>query len=155
MDWHASKNHEQKSQKKRSRQWFASMKDWASGTRTSASEVALSVLSKEANLQTQDNEQQAVPADDNQSVCVLCGESFEEFYSDETDEWMYKGAVYVKLEASKGSIEDNDSPLSLVHVKCRSDSAAFMLEDSEGNDGVRFLITSVWLVISLSLLKTY
>lgn len=135
MDWHASKNREQKSQKRISRQWFPSMKDWASGTGTSSSEVAPFFLSKDANLQTQDNEQLAVPADDNQSVCTLCGEPFEEFYSDETDEWMYKGAVYVKLDAaSEGSIDDEDSPLSLVHVKCRSDSATFTLEDSEGID---------------------
>jgi len=48
---------------------------------------------------------------------------------------MYKGAVYVKLDApSEGSIEDKDSPLSLVHVKCRSDSTTFTFEDSEGKD---------------------
>lgn len=135
MDWHASKNREQKSQQKISRQWFANVKDWPSGTGALASEVAPSFLSKNANLQTQDNEQLAVPADDNQSVCALCGEPFEEFYSDETDEWMYKGAVYVKLDApSEGSIEDKDSPLSLVHVKCRSDSTTFTFEDSEGKD---------------------
>jgi len=41
----------------------------------------------------------------------------------------------VKLDASsEGSIEDKDSPLSLVHVKCRSGSTTFTLEDSEGND---------------------
>lgn len=135
MDWHASKNREQKSQKKISRQWFACVKDWRSGTGVLTSDVAPSFLSKDANLQAQDNEQLAVPADDNQSVCALCGEPFEEFYSDETDEWMYRGAVYVKLDASsEGSIEDKDSPLSLVHVKCRSESTTFTLEDSEGND---------------------
>eukprot|EP01018_Ginkgo_biloba_P016802 Gb_26268 [translate_table: standard] len=138
MDWHASRNREQKSQKKMSRKWYLSLKEWLSGMGVSSSDVAPSFFPEETSLQTEASEQLAVPADDSQSVCALCGEPFEDFYSHETDEWMYKGAVYMNAlpEGSIGS-KDSSNLGPIVHVKCLSESAAVTLEDFQENDAVR------------------
>nr|XP_024398666.1 uncharacterized protein LOC112293458 isoform X2 [Physcomitrium patens] len=137
MDWHVSRNRRQKSQKKVSRKWFVSEKEWLSGTVASSAEAAPSFFAAEVGAgaaKADEGESLAVPADYNQSVCALCGEPFDDFYSDERDEWMYKGAVYMNVPAG-GSIEGIDSVNlgPIVHAKCQTESAATadLTEDSE------------------------
>jgi hypothetical protein len=55
----------------------------------------------------------AVPADELQTECKVCGEKFEQYFDSEQDEWMYKNAVSV----------DN----TIYHVKCYGGN-------SNGND---------------------
>jgi len=128
MDWHVSRNRRQKSQKKVSRKWFVSGKEWLSGTGASTTEVAPSFFAAEvgaAPLTVDEGENMAVPADYNQNTCALCGETFDDFYSDEKDEWMYKGAVYMNVPPG-ASFEGLDAATlgPIVHAKCQTESAA-------------------------------
>ena len=135
MDWHVSRNRRQKSQKKVSRKWFVTCKEWLSGTSAAASESAPSFFAEEPGVKQENIELVAVPADDDQSACALCGELFEDFYSDETEEWMYKGAVYLNVPQGT-SIEGLDSTSlgPIVHVKCKTESAETAAVDSIEDD---------------------
>lgn len=140
MDWHVSRNRtisksrKQKSLQSTSRKWFMSATEWLNETDNSAAEAVPAFSPMEMILDKKDDELFAVPVDDDQSVCVLCGELFEFFYSDETDEWMYKGTVYMNVPG--GSTEGmGGSPLGpIVHAKCRSKSAGVNCADSEEDE---------------------
>ncbi|KAG1365342.1 hypothetical protein COCNU_12G003420 [Cocos nucifera] len=97
MDWHVTKNRISKYRKQ-------------------------SHLADEAVTEKKEDKEMAVPADENQTVCALCGEPFEDFYSDDIEEWMYKGTVY--LNAPEGYSEGLDRLQlgPIVHAKCRSES---------------------------------
>ncbi|TKW31908.1 hypothetical protein SEVIR_2G137100v4 [Setaria viridis] len=62
-----------------------------------------------------------VPADESQIICALCGEPFDDIYSVEKGDWMYKDAVfldYPKREGSCGSNVEGEEHVPIVHVRC-------------------------------------
>ncbi|KAH7315442.1 hypothetical protein KP509_21G049900 [Ceratopteris richardii] len=65
-------------------------------------------------------EANAVPADEGQEVCPMCGEGSERFFSEEADDWMCKRAVYMNVPAGC-FYEDIEKSCRgpILHVNCR------------------------------------
>ncbi|GLT88290.1 hypothetical protein SLE2022_063230 [Rubroshorea leprosula] len=109
MDWHVRKNQAKKNRRGKplrlSRPWFPSSDEEPSPA------IPESWLYPEENLnENKVDELLIVHADYDQKLCALCNEAFEDFYCDSTEDWMYKGAVYMK--ARNGELGP------IVHAKC-------------------------------------
>lgn len=125
LDWHSSNNSEISSNDKVCRRWYSSMINWVSGdVEPQCGPVSLISL-EEAS---EEPLEPMVTADESQSICMICGEPFEDFYSFERDEWMYKGTIYLNLMDDKYVIQRMEESIvegPIVHAKCISGSEVY------------------------------
>lgn len=116
LEWHASRKPEDSRQK--SRRWYTNQENWLAGEDITCSE--------EGTSDEQEKEGVMVPADESQCVCVLCGEIFEDVYCHKTDEWMFKGAIYLSVplgDSEIGTSTGNASKGPIVHADCIAENS--------------------------------
>ncbi|PKU81169.1 polyadenylation and cleavage factor homolog 4 [Dendrobium catenatum] len=124
LDWHNSNDSEISSMDKACRRWYSSISSWISGDVTPPC-GPVPIIPIEA-APSQVIPEPMVTADERQSICALCGEPFEDFYSIQRDEWMYKGTTYLNLTDEKcvsRGMENSIVEVPIVHAKCISASA--------------------------------
>nr|XP_010910241.2 uncharacterized protein LOC105036179 isoform X2 [Elaeis guineensis] len=114
LDWHDSKKSELSSFNRVSQKWYVSSTSWVSGCVGPQYRPVELASSVEEIVIMDEQYEPAVPADESQCICALCGEPFEDVYSAERDEWMYKGTVYLNLPKRQGDMG------IMVHAKCMS-----------------------------------
>ena len=125
LDLHTSEKSELSSSDELSRKWYSNRSNWISGD-TEPPRMPVITTSLEDVALTNEKCKPMVPADERQSICALCGEPFEDFYSHERDEWMYKGTVYLdssEMKGDTGSMDETGEHVLIVHAKCVSSSA--------------------------------
>lgn len=116
LEWHASKIPDMKRLNKASRKWYANSTEWNVGNANF----------EEGPVEKLECTEQMVPADESQCLCILCGQLFEDVFSEEMDQWMFKDAVYVSAQTlGDKSGKTNTSPAQgpLVHKNCITESS--------------------------------
>ncbi|XP_057548454.1 polyadenylation and cleavage factor homolog 4 [Amaranthus tricolor] len=121
-EWHALKNSIRNCLNKPTRRWYSTSSDWISGKVGFPFGYSSACIMDDTSETREENEKM-VPADESQCVCLLCGEVFEDFYSQERNEWMFKGVVYFSTTSEStgaGSCSDSSSHNLIVHANCMS-----------------------------------
>ncbi|KAG5083915.1 hypothetical protein JHK82_054080 [Glycine max] len=120
LEWHAAREH---GPIKASRSWYAKSIDWIAGRTeySSESEFTDSVDLQDKKIDSSQLDTMVL-ADENQCLCVLCGELFEDVYCHDRNEWMFKGAVYMNFSDVNCEMESrNVGPI--IHAKCLSENS--------------------------------
>lgn len=124
LDWHGLKKSELSSFNRVSRKWYVNLTSWVAGCVGSQCGPVEAATSLEGIVE--ESYELTVPADESQCICALCGEPFEDVYSAERDEWMFKGTVYWNLPCRPGDIgimDESAGHVPIVHANCLSSSA--------------------------------
>ncbi|XP_028777178.1 polyadenylation and cleavage factor homolog 4 isoform X2 [Neltuma alba] len=126
LEWHAMREREQNDILKASRRWYLRSSDWVDGKDEVSSEYeGIDSIDLHGNKSNRSEEDAMAPSDEDQCLCMLCGELFEDVYCQERDEWMFKGAVYLPVSSSDSETDTNVSSERgpIVHTWCLSESS--------------------------------
>ncbi|TYJ39746.1 hypothetical protein E1A91_A04G090800v1 [Gossypium mustelinum] len=128
LEWHEMKKTESRGSGRALRGWYPKLDDWLAGKPGQlvfGSTGSLNKLEK-----TTEKAELMVPADENQCACLLCGELFEDYFSLNRGEWMFKGAAYLAIPSKEGGVGTTDGCAAyspIVHVNCMSESSVLDL----------------------------
>ncbi|KAE9585411.1 putative transcription factor C2H2 family [Lupinus albus] len=122
LEGHATREREQSGLIMASRKWYAKSNDWIVGKAEYLTECELTDSVDVYDKETEENGLDTlVLADENQCLCVLCGEVFEDVYCRERDAWMFNGAVYLNNTDGDSEMENrNVGPI--IHARCLSEN---------------------------------
>ncbi|KAK2418363.1 polyadenylation and cleavage factor protein [Trifolium repens] len=132
LEWHTTKEREQSGPTGASRGWYVKSEDWIAGKAKYLSESEFTDSADEYDDKIAEDSQldSIVVADENQCLCVLCGELFEDVYCQERDQWMFKGAVYLNNSDSDSEMESiNLGPI--IHARCLSENSISGVTNTE------------------------
>ncbi|KAK7267910.1 hypothetical protein RIF29_20591 [Crotalaria pallida] len=123
VEWHATRERKQNG----SRRWYVKSSDWVVGKADYPSEhECTDSVDTYSEGKDKCQEDAMVPADENQCLCVLCGELFEDFFSQENGEWMFKGAVYITNPDSDSDMGIRNASAArgpIIHARCLSENS--------------------------------
>lgn len=108
-----------------SRPWFCTVEQWCSDFAQDASDSTnpmegVPVESEDADVPAKEV---LIVVDQAVTKCRICGEPFEMFWEDEVEEWMYRNAVRVKIQATPDPLDPTSDVTStavdiIVHRPC-------------------------------------
>ncbi|XP_060177002.1 uncharacterized protein LOC132607168 [Lycium barbarum] len=116
LEWHALRNPDGKLLHKE-RNWYLNSVEWITGT-GSLPHCGMLTGPIGGSRKLSECTEVMVPADEGQCICFLCGQFFEDSYDEESDKWMFKGAVYMNKSSNKSGIQN-----PIVHKNCISESS--------------------------------
>ncbi|MBA0866767.1 hypothetical protein Goshw_024278 [Gossypium schwendimanii] len=124
LEWHEMKKTASRGSGRALRGWYPKSDDWLAGKPGQlvfGSTGSLNKLEK-----TTEKAELMVPADENQCACFLCGKLFEDYFSLNRGEWMFKGAAYLAIPSKEGGVGTTDGCAAygpIVHANCMSESS--------------------------------
>lgn len=116
LEWHALRNSDGNLLHS-SRRWYLNSGEWITGI-GSLPQCGISAGPTGGSSKLSECSEVMVPADEGQCICFLCGHFFEDSYDEESDKWMFKGAVYMNKSSNESDIQN-----PIVHKNCISESS--------------------------------
>ncbi|RID67126.1 hypothetical protein BRARA_D02226 [Brassica rapa] len=113
MEMHDKKKLELRGTNSKCRVWFPKADDWVAAKAGELEPEYDEILSE-----PESEDGPAVAADENQCACILCGEMFEDCFSQGTGQWLFKGASYLTIPPS-----NSEANGPIVHAGCLTKSS--------------------------------
>lgn len=126
LQWHTLRT-ETNNSNRAPKRWYPSSDDWVSGNAKLLLDAATSL--DDSNMMEEDNEPMVL-ADEDQFACVLCGELFEDFYSQKLGKWMFKGAMYITIPSAGSEVGSTNEQVArgpIVHSNCSTETSVYDL----------------------------